>query len=433
MHGECLSIALSIIKFYTTLYKSNFWKRSYSNMEGNPENMEADLQTKESTFQHTSTMENITAESTEAGLSSPEDNFQTTENNEDEVPENFQEMEDFSSENLDKDQLEAEVQMMFNSIKEEIKKQPPKSASTKKRECDICHRVFTTSSNLTQHKLVHSGIKPHSCDICGRNFAHSGNLSKHRLLHAETKPHGCDVCGNLARHRLVHSETKPYKCETCGKQYTHAYSLSVHTLRHTGNYPFRCDICGKGFVRLSHLTSHAVKHLVGRKGNFNLMNFRTVDGSKGEQNGKVEQGNLDQSGMEADTHGNSADQEDFDSDSFIEPEGEENESKSLTKCKTKTKSKKKIESAVKDDQGIKKKCPSDSRSKSKPKKKFRSAGKVDLDFGPKNQPVVQNFSANSFSGSHPGLQIDTDSLVTHESEPDTYSDNLAEHQKVYKN
>ena len=45
------------------------------------------------------------------------------------------------------------------------------------RQCDICTKSFTRSDSLTQHKLVHSGIKQYQCDVCTISFTEIDHLA----------------------------------------------------------------------------------------------------------------------------------------------------------------------------------------------------------------------------------------------------------------
>ncbi|KAL8557903.1 hypothetical protein ACOMHN_064337 [Nucella lapillus] len=78
--------------------------------------------------------------------------------------------------------------------------------------CESCGKVFTTTSNLEAHKLIHSGDNPFKCDVCCKTFAQASNMKKHRVTHTGHKPFVCDVCsrgyktvGSLKRHKLKHT------------------------------------------------------------------------------------------------------------------------------------------------------------------------------------------------------------------------------------
>lgn len=50
--------------------------------------------------------------------------------------------------------------------------------------CHVCRKVFTSSSNLAVHSMIHSGTKPFKCDLCSWSFRQKAHLQKHmRHIH----------------------------------------------------------------------------------------------------------------------------------------------------------------------------------------------------------------------------------------------------------
>ena len=97
--------------------------------------------------------------------------------------------------------------------------------------------TFTESGHLSDHKLIHSGIKKYQCDVCSKSFTQSGHLSRHKLIHTVIKKYQCDVCSKsftdsntLSNHKLIHSGIKNYQCDVCSKSFTYASNLSEHKL-----------------------------------------------------------------------------------------------------------------------------------------------------------------------------------------------------------
>lgn len=44
------------------------------------------------------------------------------------------------------------------------------------------------TTNLSQHKLIHKGIKPHTCKICDKQFTTSTHVKQHMKTHLKKKP-----------------------------------------------------------------------------------------------------------------------------------------------------------------------------------------------------------------------------------------------------
>ncbi len=97
------------------------------------------------------------------------------------------------------------------------------SAKPKNFPCEICGKVFSKSSSLTQHHRIHSEERPFKCMLCERTFRQSGNLTKHIKSHKTA---------HLRWNR--NTNEKPFKCtfRGCDKSFTAKSSLQNHTKTH---------------------------------------------------------------------------------------------------------------------------------------------------------------------------------------------------------
>ena len=111
-----------------------------------------------------------------------------------------------------------------------------------------CNRSFTKSSNLIQHKSIHSGERPFQCNECDKAFKHSSDLVKHKRIHSGERPFLCNECDKafsqssaLARHKRLHSGEIPSQCCECDEAFTHASGRVSHMQTPTGEGPFQFD------------------------------------------------------------------------------------------------------------------------------------------------------------------------------------------------
>ncbi|XP_041454704.1 transcriptional repressor CTCF-like [Lytechinus variegatus] len=142
----------------------------------------------------------------------------------------------------------------------------------KVHECNLCGRIFRTSTLLRNHENTHSGTKPYKCELCPKAFGTSGELGRHmKYMHTHEKPHKCPLCDYLSveaskikRHMRSHTGEKPYKCTLCEYASTDNYKLKRHMRVHTGERPFACSQCDQSFSQKSSLKEHEWKHVGNR-------------------------------------------------------------------------------------------------------------------------------------------------------------------------
>ena len=59
--------------------------------------------------------------------------------------------------------------------------------------CTVCHKRFTTKSQLTSHSKRHTEENEYSCTQCGKRFSSRNGLCNHMNIHA-----GKHKCTNVA-------------------------------------------------------------------------------------------------------------------------------------------------------------------------------------------------------------------------------------------
>ncbi|XP_046408552.1 zinc finger protein 157-like [Ischnura elegans] len=133
--------------------------------------------------------------------------------------------------------------------------------------CSECTESFTQKSDLTAHKLTHTGGKTYSCSTCRKSFTHRGHLNIHSRIHTGEKPFICKVCSKsfsrkdvLYAHVRIHTGERPFSCNECEKSFLKKSDLNTHVRRHAGEKPFSCNGCEKSFSNKSDLVRHAHTH-----------------------------------------------------------------------------------------------------------------------------------------------------------------------------
>lgn len=102
--------------------------------------------------------------------------------------------------------------------------------------CPTCGKVFSRKDNLTQHMMIHLGVKSFMCVVCQKAFMRKYNLNRHLLTHAKTKKrHTCDVCdiiysrkSDFLKHICTqHDSLKKRYVESCSVNKNNGNSMSV--------------------------------------------------------------------------------------------------------------------------------------------------------------------------------------------------------------
>jgi len=130
--------------------------------------------------------------------------------------------------------------------------------------CDQCGMEFKYSNNLSQHKKVHSDVRPFVCQECGSSFKKKSSLDRHILSVHSTSSFPCHECGkmfkselNMLAHMRMHDEDVQFPCTFCSRKFVTRTKLKMHINTHTGETPYKCPHnCGKAFHSSDQLSHH---------------------------------------------------------------------------------------------------------------------------------------------------------------------------------
>lgn len=110
-------------------------------------------------------------------------------------------------------------------------------------QCLECQETFPTAQALRRHMSLHNpDTKPLPCIYCGRRFLDKPALQKHEESHLageQQRAHTCDIChksfissADLSLHKKNHDPDKKFDCEVCGREFNRLNNLQRHMLVH---------------------------------------------------------------------------------------------------------------------------------------------------------------------------------------------------------
>ncbi|KAK9973231.1 hypothetical protein ABG768_023972 [Culter alburnus] len=164
-------------------------------------------------------------------------------------------------------ELEGNVADGPKSSQKQVLKNQVVFATIRKRgiEGDTENRPY---NRMTEHRKIHSGVRPYTCSICSKAFTKSSNLAEHLTVHSGVRPHKCSECGvafamasRLVRHQRIHVAVRSYRCQGCDMSFGHLAALKRHEKQHGEGMIFVCGLCSKSFPQDSLLTEHMHSHV----------------------------------------------------------------------------------------------------------------------------------------------------------------------------
>ncbi|XP_044198920.1 zinc finger protein 154-like isoform X1 [Thunnus albacares] len=136
-------------------------------------------------------------------------------------------------------------------------------------KCTQCEKTYKSPKDLNQHFLIHSnsGALSFACSLCEKKFRSHSSLTVHLRRHNGERPFACSYCDKkfltnsvLKSHMRIHTGERPYACTFCDKKFTQLYPRTVHLRMHMKEKPYLCSTCGMSFCSSGALLVHSRTH-----------------------------------------------------------------------------------------------------------------------------------------------------------------------------
>lgn len=130
-------------------------------------------------------------------------------------------------------------------------------------DCDdpIIEEYSPNSSKSANNMILMDGKKYFPCpeSRCSQLFTNTSNLKMHYMIHTGEKPFG-----NIILHEFItfNSISTFSVCTVCNKSFNRKYILKNHERTHTGSRPYPCQYegCNKSFKTSSDYMKHSRIH-----------------------------------------------------------------------------------------------------------------------------------------------------------------------------
>jgi len=142
-----------------------------------------------------------------------------------------------------------------------------KRESSRRFQCNVCHKKFTLERRLERHKGAHKCDKSSQCEKCGKRFARKDKLIRHMYVHSEEKMFVCDICekrfsrrDKLSDHLKSHGTEEVHNCPLCQKQFLRPDILKQHVKLHGMGNKHQCPECLRFVTGKDRLEKHMARH-----------------------------------------------------------------------------------------------------------------------------------------------------------------------------